>query len=77
MALTVFLEFNYFDAARLVMPVVMPAYDAVTFAWIMAMHLEIARLEFKFDSDALLAVADLPIGDAIGIGGADRFDSEL
>lgn len=71
------LEFNYFDVARDRRAVVMPAYDTVTKGWIMAMRLEVARLKFKLDSDSLLAVANMPIGDAIWVRDADRFDSEL
>jgi hypothetical protein len=71
------LKFDHFDVARNSVPVVMPTDNAVAFSWVMPVHLEVARLKFKLDSDALLAVAYLPIGDAVRISAADCFDAEL
>jgi hypothetical protein len=56
---------------------VIPAHDTITFLRVVLMCSEVARSEFKLDPHPLFAVASVPVGDAIGIGGADLLDSEL
>ena len=71
------LEFDNLQIVGSTGPVVVPADDAVTEGWVVAMQLEVARPKFKLNSDSLLAVTDLTICDAVGVRGADRFDAEL
>ena len=68
-------EFENFDVAGMVGPIVAPADDDVAAGVRVAVVAEVAALEFKFDVDALPAFgADLTLGFAVGEAGLDGFD---
>src|SRR5580658_6981512 len=73
----VHLEFNHFDVAGNTMPIVVPANDEIAMLRVMPMEPEVTRPIFKLDSDSLLAVSDLLIGDAVRIGRTDSLNPEL
>ena len=68
-------EFDDFDLARTVGPIVAPTNDDVTTVKGMAVVAEIAALKFKFDGDALPAAgSDQAHGFAIGESRLHVFD---
>ncbi|MCC6859415.1 MAG: hypothetical protein IT158_12680 [Bryobacterales bacterium] len=70
-------QLDHFDAVGNAWPIVAPADDAVALLRVVSMRLETAGPELELNSDALLGLARMTVGDAVRVSGPDLFNSKL
>jgi len=70
-------KFDYLQGYRTIRPVVVPAYNAIAFLWVVAMSFEATGSKLKFNPYQFLFVTDPAISDAVRKLRTNFFNAEL
>jgi hypothetical protein len=73
----VLLQFDDFYSRRTVMPVMMPANNAIAFLGVVPVGFETAGMKFKLNPHETFLISNPPVGDAIRKLRTDFLNSEL